>query len=274
MSGDLRIERLSKAFPVRKGWGPKGWGRSTWHSVFRDISFSVRAGEFVTVIGPSGCGKSTLLSIAAGLDAATGGAVSVDGRTVFGPGLDRGVVFQEFALFPWLSVRDNIQFGLKSMGLLREERLARTEKYVSLVGLSRFADYFPGKLSGGMRQRVGIARALAVEPAVLLMDEPFGALDALTRENMQTALSDIWQNTRKTVLFITHDINEAVYLSERVLVLNGHPSEIVLEVDVALPRPRSRHDAGFQAIVQKLEDAIRGKALAPDDDNGPTADRQ
>ena len=279
MSGDLKIERLSKAFPVRQGWGPKvwgpkAWGRSTWHNVFRDISFSVRAGEFVTVIGPSGCGKSTLLSIAAGLDAATGGAVSVDGRTVSGPGLDRGVVFQEFALFPWLSVRDNIQFGLKSMGLPRDERLARTEKYVALVGLSRFADYFPGKLSGGMRQRVGIARALAVEPAVLLMDEPFGALDALTRENMQTALSDIWQNTRKTVLFITHDINEAVYLSERVLVLNGHPSEIVLEVDVALPRPRSRHDAGFQAIVQKLEDAIRGKAVAQDDDNGPTADRQ
>jgi len=212
------------------------------------------------VIGPSGCGKSTLLFIAAGLEAASGGLISVDGRAVLGPGLDRGVVFQEFALFPWLSVRDNIMFGLKSMGLARGERLARADKYVELVGLARFADYYPSKLSGGMRQRVGIARALAIEPAVLLMDEPFGALDALTRENMQTALSSIWQGTRKSVLFITHDIGEAVYLSERVLVLNGQPSDIVLEVKVDLPRPRSRHDPGFQAIVQELEDAIRGKA--------------
>ncbi len=255
MTGDLRIERLSKAFPVGQGWG-----RRHWHSVFHDISFSVSAGEFVTVIGPSGCGKSTLLCIAAGLEAATGGTVSVDGRAVSGPGLDRGVVFQEFALFPWLSVRDNIMFGLRSMALPRDERQARADKYVDLVGLTRFADYYPGKLSGGMRQRVGIARALAIEPAVLLMDEPFGALDALTRENMQSALSDIWQGTRKTVLFITHDIGEAVFLSERVLVLNGQPAEIVLEVKVDLPRPRSRRDAGFQAIVQELENAIRGKA--------------
>lgn len=254
MTGDLRIERLSKAFPVRQGWV-----RSTWHSVFRDVSFSVCAGEFVTVIGPSGCGKSTLLSIAAGLDAASGGTVSVDGRAVAGPGLERGVVFQEFALFPWLSVRDNIMFGLKSMGLPREERLARADKYVDLVGLARFAGYYPSRLSGGMRQRVGIARALAIEPAVLLMDEPFGALDALTRENMQTALSDIWQGTRKTVLFVTHDIGEAVYLSDRVLVLNGQPSEIVLEVKVDLPRPRSRHHPRFRAIVQELGNAIRGK---------------
>ena len=257
MTGELRIERLTKAFPVRHGWR-----RGTPHVVFRDVSFALSAGEFVTVIGPSGCGKSTLLSIAAGLEVPHSGTVSVDGQAVTGPGLDRSVVFQEFALFPWLSVRDNIAFGLKSLGVPRAERVARVDKYLALVGLARFADYFPNKLSGGMRQRVGIARALAIEPAVLLMDEPFGALDALTRETMQTALADIWQGTRKTVLFITHDINEAVFLADRVLVLNGQPSNIVLEVKVDAPRPRRRQSVEFQAIVQILEDAIRGKPAA------------
>jgi NitT/TauT family transport system ATP-binding protein len=178
---------------------------------------------------------------------------------VRGPGLDRGVVFQEFALFPWLTVRDNVAFGLKSMGIATEERRRRASRYVDLVGLSAFASYYPNRLSGGMRQRVGLGRALAVEPAVLLMDEPFGALDALTRENMQNALGEIWQDTHKTVLFITHDIEEAVFLSDRVLVLNGRPSRLVLELPVSLPRPRNRHAAEFQDHVGRLDQAIRGE---------------
>ncbi len=254
MSGELKVSGLAKRFSVRQGWR-----RRTELTVFESLNLTVRAGEFVSVIGPSGCGKSTLLGIAAGLEEPSAGTVAVDGKPVRGPGLDRGVVFQEFALFPWLTVRDNVAFGLKSMGMKKAERLARAGKYVDLVGLSAFAHYYPNRLSGGMRQRVGLGRALAVEPAVLLMDEPFGALDALTRENMQNALGEIWQETQKTVLFITHDIEEAVFLSDRVLVLNGRPSSIVLELPIALPRPRNRHTKEFQAHVQRLDHAIRGE---------------
>jgi NitT/TauT family transport system ATP-binding protein len=253
MRGELRVSNLAKRFTVRHGWR-----QSSELTVFDSLSLAVQAGEFVSVIGPSGCGKSTLLCIVAGLEEPSSGTVAVDGKPVRGPGLDRGVVFQEFALFPWLSVRDNVAFGLKSMGMGREERRRRAGKYVDLVGLSSFAHYYPNRLSGGMRQRVGLGRALAVEPAVLLMDEPFGALDALTRENMQNALAEIWQETHKTVLFITHDIEEAVFLSDRVLVLNGRPSRLVLELPVSLPRPRSRHAPEFQTHVGRLEDAIRG----------------
>jgi ABC-type nitrate/sulfonate/bicarbonate transport system ATPase subunit len=254
MIGELAVSDLTKRFTIQQGWG-----RSTELTVFDSLNLAVRAGEFVSVIGPSGCGKSTLLGIVAGLEEPTSGSVTVDGKAVRGPGLDRGVVFQEFALFPWLTALDNVAFGLKSMGIGRDERRRRANKYVELVGLSAFAQYYPNRLSGGMRQRVGLGRALAVDPAVLLMDEPFGALDALTRENMQGALAEIWQETHKTVLFITHDIEEAVFLSDRVLVLNGRPSALVLELPVALPRPRNRHAADFQAHVGRLEDAIRGQ---------------
>ena len=191
--GELRVEGLSKTYGRREGWN-----KTRYLRVFDDISFTVRDGEFVSIIGSSGCGKSTLLSIAGGLAEASGGSIHLDGRPVRGPGLDRGIVFQEFALFPWLTVLGNIKFGLKSKGVAGadQERLAR--KYVDLVGLSGFEDYHPYRLSGGMRQRVGLARALAIEPAALLMDEPFGALDAQTREAMQGALSDIWVKTRST----------------------------------------------------------------------------
>ena len=254
MTGELTVSRLTKRFSVNQGWR-----RKSELTVFEALSLSVRAGEFVSVIGPSGCGKSTLLGIAAGLEQPTTGEVAVDGKPVRGPGLDRGVVFQEFALFPWLTVLDNVAFGLKSMGIPTEERRKRASRYVDLVGLSAFAGYYPNRLSGGMRQRVGLGRALAIEPAVLLMDEPFGALDALTRENMQNALGEIWQETHKTVLFITHDIEEAVFLSDRVLVLNGRPSRLVLELPVSLPRPRNRHAAEFQDHVGRLDRAIRGE---------------
>jgi NitT/TauT family transport system ATP-binding protein len=251
MTGELRIDRLSKSFEVASKNDS-----SPWHTVFDDVTFTVHGGEFVSVIGPSGCGKSTLMNIIAGLEQSSGGAVYIDDRAVNGPGMDRGVVFQEFALFPWLNVRDNIVFGLKSLGLPADVRKARAEKYIKLVGLDRFSDYYPNRLSGGMRQRVGIGRALAIEPAVLLMDEPFGALDALTRRNMQAALEEIYQCTRKTILFITHDIDEAVYLSDRVMVLNGNPSQILLEVRVDLARPRDHRNPKFQDLVQTLQDAI------------------
>ena len=249
--GELRVEGLGKSYERKEGWNRRRTLR-----VFENISFSVGEGEFVSIIGPSGCGKSTLLNLAAGLDAATAGTVYVDGRQVSGPGLDRGVVFQEFALFPWLTVLGNVGFGLQSKGMSASDRQAASQRYVNLVGLSGFETYHPSRLSGGMRQRVGLARALAVEPAVLLMDEPFGALDAQTRESMQHALADIWQTTRKTVLFITHDIREAIYLSDRVLVLSGRPSTLSLELGIDLPRPRNRHDHKFQDYELQLERAI------------------
>jgi NitT/TauT family transport system ATP-binding protein len=256
--GRLRIDRLAKTYMIRAGLNT-----SSALEVFTDISLEVQDGEFVSLIGPSGCGKSTILNIVAGLDRATAGAVTVDDRQVTGPGLDRGVVFQEFALFPWLSVLDNISFGLRSMGLPGEERRRRAQRYVELVGLANFAGYHPNRLSGGMRQRVGIGRALAIEPAILLMDEPFGALDAQTREGMQQALTRIWQETKKTVLFITHDIGEAVYLSDRVLVMSPRPSRIVAELRIPLPHPRNRRNAEFQGYEERLEHALRGGGAEP-----------
>jgi ABC-type nitrate/sulfonate/bicarbonate transport system ATPase subunit len=251
--GELRVENLSKTYERRESWNTARALR-----VFEDISFAVKEGEFVSIIGPSGCGKSTLLNLAAGLDEANAGAVYVDGARVAGPGLDRGVVFQEFALFPWLTVLGNVAFGLRSKGVPATERDATARKYVQLVGLGGFESYHPYRLSGGMRQRVGLARALAIEPAALLMDEPFGALDAQTRESMQQALAEIWERTRKTVLFITHDIREAIYLTDRVLVLSGRPANLSLELAIALPRPRDRHDERFQTYELQLEQAIGG----------------
>ena len=249
--GELRVHGLSKTYERREGWNSTRFLR-----VFRDISFTVHNGEFVSIIGSSGCGKSTLLSIAGGLAEPSGGSVYLDGRTIQGPTLDRGIVFQEFALFPWLTVLNNITFGLKSKGLPKAEQVRLARQYVDLVGLSGFEDYHPHRLSGGMRQRVGLARALAIEPSVLLMDEPFGALDAQTREAMQAALGDISMKTKSTVLFITHDIREAIYLSDRILVMSGRPAEVTFEVKVDLTRPRLRHNAAFQELELKLEDAL------------------
>ena len=249
--GELRVDRIGKRFPRNRGRGDPAM-----LEVLHDVSFTLAEGEFVSLLGPSGCGKTTVLNLAAGLDKPSGGAIYVDGRRVSGPGLDRGVVFQEFALFPWLTVADNIAFGLRSLGLPAAERNARVAHYVDLVGLSRFRDYYPNRLSGGMRQRVGLGRAFAIEPAVLLMDEPFGALDSQTREAMQNALGDMWLRTRKTVLFVTHDIREAVYLSDRVLVIGGRPGRILRDLPITLSRPRERHRPQFQALEYELEQAI------------------
>ncbi|MEU4362363.1 ABC transporter ATP-binding protein [Promicromonospora sp. NPDC023987] len=203
------------------------------------VSLDVADNEFVTVVGPSGCGKSTLMNIVAGLETPTSGEVLVDGNGVTGPGPERGVIFQQYALFPWLTVRKNVEFGLKVAGLPAAERRERAEHYVRLVGLEQFADALPKTLSGGMKQRCAIARAYAVNPSILLMDEPFGALDALTRVRLQEQLLDTWSTEKRTVLFITHDVDEAVFLAGRVVVMAARPGRIHEVIDVDLPYPRT-----------------------------------
>lgn len=204
-----------------------------------DVSLKVARNEFCVIVGPSGCGKSSLLYLAAGLNDATSGSIKVDGREVIEPGADRGMVFQSYTLFPWLTVRANIEYGPKRKGLPAEQRKQIVDQYLNEVGLAPFADHYPAQLSGGMKQRVAIARALANDPAVLLMDEPFGALDSQTRGTMQKLLLRVWERQQKTVLFVTHDIDEALVLGDRVLVMTARPGKIKAEVKVDIPRPRS-----------------------------------
>ena len=204
-----------------------------------DVSLKVARNEFCVIVGPSGCGKSSLLYLAAGLNDATSGTIKVDGREVIEPGPDRGMVFQSYTLFPWLTVRANIEYGPKRKGLPAEQRKQIVDQYLNEVGLAPFADHYPAQLSGGMKQRVAIARALANDPAVLLMDEPFGALDSQTRGTMQKLLLRVWERQQKTVLFVTHDIDEALVLGDRVLVMTARPGKIKAEIKVDIPRPRS-----------------------------------
>jgi NitT/TauT family transport system ATP-binding protein len=200
--------------------------------------FSVREGEFVSVIGPSGCGKSTFLHILGGFIGADRGAIRVYGQAVHGPGPDRGMMFQEFALFPWRTVAGNVAWALEVQGVPREQIERTVDKQLEMIGLAEFRNHYPAELSGGMKQRVALARVLAFDPKVLLMDEPFGALDAQTREVMQEELTRLWERTGKTIVFVTHDIEEAIYLADRVVVLSARPARIKEEVKVALPRPR------------------------------------
>lgn len=221
----------------------------------RDLSFSLAPGEFVSVVGPSGCGKSTLLSIIDGLLPATSGDIFVDGKRVSEPGRDRAMVFQEASLLPWRSVLQNITFGLECHHVRGQEAKERAMDLIRLVGLEGFADAYPYELSGGMQQRVNLARALAVAPELLLMDEPFAALDAQTREVMQAELLRVWESAHKTVLFVTHQIDEAIYLSDRVIVLSSRPGQIAEIVTPTLPRPRSlpmKHLPEFHALVEKV----------------------
>jgi len=204
-----------------------------------DVSLKVAKNEFCVIVGPSGCGKSSLLYLAAGLNDATSGSIKVDGREVVEPGPDRGMVFQSYTLFPWLTVRANIEYGPRRKGLPAEQRKQIVDQYLNEVGLAPFADHYPAQLSGGMKQRVAIARALANDPAVLLMDEPFGALDSQTRGTMQKLLLRVWERQQKTVLFVTHDIDEALVLGDRVLVMTARPGKIKAEIKVDIPRPRS-----------------------------------
>jgi NitT/TauT family transport system ATP-binding protein len=234
----------------------------------RDINAEIARGEFISLVGPSGCGKTTLLRIVAGLETATSGAVLLDGRAVTGPGGDRGFVFQNDNLLPWRSVFDNAMIGPEVAGRAGPASRRRTRDLLKLVGLGGFEGYYPRQLSGGMRQRVNLARALAIDPQILLMDEPFSALDAQTREIMQTELMRIWEEGRKTVLFVTHQIDEAVFLSDRVLVLARRPGRIQETVTVTLPRPRTlavKRTAEFVAYVDHIwrliEDDVRASVI-------------
>jgi len=227
LSGQIAIENASVSF---------GQGAARIDAV-HEVSLHIEPGEFVTLIGPSGCGKSTLLNMVAGFMMPTSGSVMLDGKKIKGPGADRGVVFQQYSLFPWLTVRKNVEFGMRMKGLSDREPAART--LLGLAGLLAFADHYPDQLSGGMKQRVGIVRALATSPQVLLMDEPFGALDSQTRIVMQQILTNMWQKFRISVLFITHDIDEAIFLSDRVYVMTARPGCIKAEIQINLPRPRT-----------------------------------
>ena len=205
----------------------------------QSASFDIEASEFLCLVGPSGCGKSTLLNIIAGFLTPTGGEIRIGGKIVTGYGMDRGVVFQDFAqLFPWRTALGNVTFGLEMKGMAKAEREEIALKQLQLVKLEKFAKAYPHHLSGGMQQRVAIARALAYNPSVLLMDEPFAALDALTRDDMQRLLADVWRETRKTVIYVTHNVAEAVYLADRVVVMTPHPGTVKIEVPIRLPRPR------------------------------------
>src|SRR4051812_38297547 len=249
----LQVRHLSKSFATAQGEV----------EALRDISFDVHRREFVCIVGASGCGKSTLARILAGLDFQTRGEVLLDGRPVTGPGHDRGMVFQGYSLFPWLTVKRNVMFGPRMSGKGKVEAESRAREWLALVGLEKFADAYPHQLSGGMRQRVAIARALANEPRILLMDEPFGALDAQTRAGMQNHLIRIWDAADLTVLFITHDLEEAVYLSDRIVVLAAHPGRIAEVIEVPVPRPRERSQlltGSFLATKKRLETLIYGGA--------------
>ncbi|MFJ7356447.1 ABC transporter ATP-binding protein [Phyllobacterium sp. NPDC097923] len=223
------------------------------------FSLDVADGEFITVVGPSGCGKSTALNIAAGLLAPSDGEVLVDGHAVEGPGPERGMIFQQYALFPWLTVRENVEFGLRVKGEPAARRREKASYFIDLVGLGDFADALPKTLSGGMKQRCAIARAYAVDPSVLLMDEPFGALDALTRVQMQDQLLETWSRERRTVMFITHDVDEAVYLANRVIVMAARPGRLKEIITVDLPYPRTeeiRLSTEFTAIRNRVWHAV------------------
>jgi len=225
----------------------------------RDISFQVHQREFLCVVGPSGCGKSTLVRIIAGLEEETSGDILLDGKPVLGPGRDRGMVFQGYTLFPWLTVKKNVMFGLEINGMRRSAAEQRAMQWLHLVALDRFADAYPHQLSGGMKQRVAIVRALANQPRILLMDEPFGALDAQTRARMQAHLLQIWSEIDITVVFITHDLDEAIYLADRILVLSAHPGTVAELIEVPVPRPRSPSQfvsEEFLATKMRLEELI------------------
>jgi NitT/TauT family transport system ATP-binding protein len=228
-------------------------------TALREINFKTHRREFVCVIGPSGCGKSTLIRILAGLETMTEGEVLLDGKPVSGPGPERGMVFQGYTLFPWLTVKKNVMFGLVNQGMGRSQAESEALQWIDLVGLERFADAYPHQLSGGMKQRVAIARALANQPRILLMDEPFGALDAQTRAKMQSYLLEIWKNIDITVLFITHDLDEAIFLADRILVLKANPGEVDELIEVPVPRPRNFDQIispEFLATKKRLEELI------------------
>jgi NitT/TauT family transport system ATP-binding protein len=254
----MRVDNLGRVFE----------SRSSTVTALKDINFEVRRREFISVIGQSGCGKSTLIRILAGLDSPTSGQILLDDRAVSGPGPDRGMVFQGYTLFPWLTVKRNVMFGLLAKGLSNSKAESDARLWLNMVGLSQFADAYPQQLSGGMKQRVAIARALANQPRILLMDEPFGALDAQTRCQMQNYLLKIWSAVDVTIFFITHDLDEAIYLADRIIVLGARPGHIQEIIDVPLLRPRRNEDLldpYFLATKARLEQLIHPPSEAGDE---------
>jgi NitT/TauT family transport system ATP-binding protein len=255
-SSGLSLRDVSKWFRSRDGG---------FVHVLDDVNLSVAKGEFVSLVGASGCGKTTLLRIVDGLEPRDEGVVAIDGRVVNEPGWDRAVVFQQDSLYPWRSVEQNVWFGLEAQGMRLKERRDRAAELIELVGLQRFAKHYPHELSGGMRQRVNLARAMAIEPDVLLMDEPFSALDGQTREIMQRELLRIWSERQTTVLFVTHQIDEAVFLSDRVVVLSARPGRIRADLRIDLPRPRElgvKRTPEFTAYTEQIWDMIELEVVA------------
>ncbi len=251
---ELEINNLNKSFPTKDGE----------LLVLENINMKVYKNEFACIVGASGCGKSTLLNIIAGLNQQTSGEILLEGRPVNGPGADRGMVFQNYTLYPWLTVAENIEFGLKLKGISSSERKERVDHYIEIVGLSKFAKSLPKTLSGGMKQRTAIARALANEPDILLMDEPFGALDAQTKGVLQEFMLQVWKQTQKTILMITHDVEEAVFLAQRIYVLSSRPGRIKAEVDIPLGVDRDfsvKRTELFQLVKQEVLDLLREETL-------------
>ncbi len=248
----LEISNLYKQFPTK--------GEPL--VALKNINMHVETGELVCAVGASGSGKSTLLRMIAGLDTPTSGSITVDGVEVEGPGADRGMVFQRYTLYPWMTVQKNVEFGLKLQGIVKKQRRELASYYLNVVGLCQFAKSHPQELSGGMKQRVAIARALACQPKILLMDEPFGALDIQTKENMQQFLLEIWRRTGCTILMITHDVEEAVFLSQRIYVMSARPGTIQRELKVNLPQERDytiKRQAKFYRYADEIGDLLRGK---------------
>lgn len=253
----LTIRQVGKTFPGSRGAEPT--------RALLPTSLEVADNDFITVLGPSGCGKSTLLRIVAGLESPSEGEVLLDGQSVLGPGADRGMVFQSYTLFPWLTVEQNIRFGLRERGMAQAQQKERSDYFISKVGLRGFEQHFPKQLSGGMQQRTAIARALANDPKILLMDEPFGALDNQTRVVMQELLLGIWEAERKTVMFVTHDIDEAIFMANRVAVFSARPGRIKADVPVQLPHPRHytiKTSPEFMDLKARLTEEIRAEAIA------------
>ncbi|MGM4925686.1 ABC transporter ATP-binding protein [Tardiphaga sp. 804_B3_N1_9] len=252
----LVIDNVSRIFPAVRGGTPT--------RALEPTNLSVADNDFVTILGPSGCGKSTLLRMVAGLDTPTSGRIMLDGKAITGPGADRGMVFQSYTLFPWLTVSENISFGLRERGVSQRERTRIAGEWLEKVGLTSFANHFPKQLSGGMQQRTAIARALANDPKILLLDEPFGALDNQTRALMQELLLGIWERERKTVIFVTHDIEEAVFLASRTVVMSARPGRIKADIPVDLPHPRHytiKTSPAFSDLKARLTEEIRVEAV-------------
>ena len=253
MSVKISFQHVNKVFNIKQGNEKNSQIQFT---ALQDINLEVKKGEFMVIVGPSGCGKSTLLDLLGGLTKPTSGKILIDGKSITGPNLDRGIVFQQYALFPWRTAQANIEFGLEAKGISKSERSERAKYYLSLVGLSGFENRYPHELSGGMKQRIAIARSLAYDPDVLLMDEPFAALDAQTRETLQSELLSIWEKTKKTIVFITHGIDEAVYLGQRVAVMTSRPGQIKQVIDVPFDSRASEEDLRSNPEFPKIRHRI------------------